>query len=207
MKTKYFTTFLAGIDPLICFAEIKADLLRNYKGIARIDKPSDPRKGFIFAHFLEEHDQLEFMKSGRVYVLGRELIAKPFLKGESLKSFQNIEGQKRLFIKDIPNHWKDSDLFEALSRYGPVSQAYVVFDRATNRSRQFGYAIACSVELARYLHCLGTIVTREAVLRVKQHTQGSSGIPESPHQLPQQASQENHQQAILQTLQPAESLS
>lgn len=92
MKPAYFTTFLAGIDPLVNFDDIHDDLMRNYKGICKIDKPSDPKKGFLFVHFLDERDQAEFMKYGRVPVLGRELVAKPFLKGESLKLYQQIEG-------------------------------------------------------------------------------------------------------------------
>ena len=65
MKPAYFTTFLAGVDPLVSFSDIQEDLMRNYRGICKIDKPSDPRKGFIFVHFLDERDQEEFMKYGK----------------------------------------------------------------------------------------------------------------------------------------------
>lgn len=82
MKPTYFTTFLAGIDPLVSFTDIEEDLMLNFKGISKIDKPTDPKKGFLFVHFLDQHHQAEFMKYGRVQVLGRELVAKPFLKGE-----------------------------------------------------------------------------------------------------------------------------
>lgn len=135
MKPTYFTTFLAGVDPLVSFSDIQQDLMHNYKGIYKIDKPGDPRKGFIFVHFLDQRDQAEFMKFGRVPVLGRDLVAKPFLKGEQLKLYQQIEGQKRLFVKNVPSFWDDSDLFQAVSNYGPVSQAYIVYDPKTNKSR------------------------------------------------------------------------
>lgn len=107
MKNLYHTAFLAGIDPIVKLSDVKTYLYNNYSGIHKIDSPKDQKKGFLFVHFKEEAKLNNFMKYGRIKILDRDVVVKPFLKGRALKEYQARQGKRRLFVKSIPTSWTD----------------------------------------------------------------------------------------------------
>jgi RNA recognition motif-containing protein len=45
----------------------------------------------------------------------------------------------KLFVNGIPENYDDRDLREMFELYGPVESARVIMDRATRRSKGFGF--------------------------------------------------------------------
>jgi RNA recognition motif-containing protein len=46
---------------------------------------------------------------------------------------------KKLFVGNLSWNTRDESLFEAFAQFGEVSDAKVIFDRETGRSRGFGF--------------------------------------------------------------------
>ncbi|HEX9679014.1 MAG TPA: RNA-binding protein [Candidatus Saccharimonadales bacterium] len=47
--------------------------------------------------------------------------------------------QNKLFVGSLPYSMRDEDLEKMFAEYGKVSSAVVIMDRATNRSKGFGF--------------------------------------------------------------------
>lgn len=56
---------------------------------------------------------------------------------------------KRLFVGGLPFAMRDQDLFDLFSQYGTVESANVIMDRATNRSKGFGFVEMSTPEEAQ----------------------------------------------------------
>lgn len=100
---------------------------------------------------------------------GRTLTIKPYYKGAELTKFRESLLQKRLFVKRIPSFWTDVDLLNFFKAYGEIDSAYIVYDKATKKSRQFGYVVTASVELADTLAGIGTFERKDGQLIVQKH--------------------------------------
>ena len=173
MRKNLHTAFLAGIDPIIKLSDMKKHIHNKYKGVYKIDTPKDQRKGFMFVHFLKRKNLEDFMKYGKIRVFDRDIMVKPFLKGQELKKYQLSEGKRRLFVKNIPPSWDDQNLYEAFGKFGHIQQAYIVYNPRTRKSRCFGYILTKDVALAEKLHEMGTAKFGKSVLLVKKHTPSS----------------------------------
>ena len=106
-SSKLFSAFLAGIDPVVNLKQIRSSIRKKYQGVARIDCPKDQRKGYLFVHFNNKNALQDFLKFGKIQIMGRDLIVKPFLKGTALQKYKISEGKRRLFVKGIPHSWVD----------------------------------------------------------------------------------------------------
>lgn len=56
---------------------------------------------------------------------------------------------KRLFVGNLPWTFTNDSLKELFSKYGEVTEAQVIMDRATSRSRGFGFVTFADEESAK----------------------------------------------------------
>lgn len=47
--------------------------------------------------------------------------------------------KKKIYVGNLPYEVRDNDLKELVAEYGPVSEATVIMDRRTDRSKGFGF--------------------------------------------------------------------
>ena len=59
-------------------------------------------------------------------LFGRDVICRPFLKGEQKRQFVQKLNKKRVFLKGIPKHFSDKKIEGVFSRFGDVERAYAV---------------------------------------------------------------------------------
>ena len=78
---------------------------------------------------------------------GCALARPPGYRQERTKT-QSVE-LMNIYVANVPYSVKDQDLHELFSPFGEVTSAKIIMDRATNRSRGFGF-----VEMANDDHCL-----------------------------------------------------
>ena len=98
---------------------------------------------------------------------GRTIFAKPFLKGEELRSHKEEVGKRRVFIVGLPYTFTDQDLRSLLEPFGPLEEAFIAKDHdLDNKSRGFGYATFKRLQDANRALELGVIFTQGVKIEI-----------------------------------------
>lgn len=150
-NTHVLKAFLAGVNPSTPLSQLRAFLYRNFEGITQVKSSHQKRQGYVFVHFKNKQFLEAFVKIKSFIFHGRTLTVKPYLTGNQLVEFKSELQQRRIFVKHLPFNWNDSDLERFFSQYGKIDSAYVVYNKKTRFSRQFGYVVTATKELADYI--------------------------------------------------------
>ena len=119
---------------------------------------------------------------------GRTIFAKPFLKGEELRSHKEEVGMRRVFIVGLPYTFRDQNLRTLLEPLGPLEEAFIAKEPDfKNKSRGFGYATFKFLQDANNALDLGAIYSqgvkieivpfkkREALFGISFHSEANLG--------------------------------
>jgi len=112
------------------------------EAIVMMDKVTGRSRGFGFCTFVEHESLLAALSKPQV-IDGRTADCKVCSpKGEVLNSYE----PNRIFVGGLPQTADESKLREHFSRYGTISEARVMMDKESGRSRGFGYVTFCSAQ-------------------------------------------------------------
>lgn len=161
--------FLTGVNPSTPHQVLKTFLCNNFEGVTQVKTDPRKRQGYVFVHFMNKQLLEDFLQIRTFIFQGRKLTIKPYLKGEELRKFKEELLQRRIFVKHLPFNWNDDDLEHFFTQFGKIDSAYIVFDKKTKFSRQFGYVITATKELADYIHSLRTFEVEGRTLLVRKH--------------------------------------
>lgn len=164
-----FKAFIAGVDPNTPLKEVKQFLSRNFEGVTQVTTKRKNRSGFLFVRFNNKEQLKRFLEIRTFIFQGRILTVKPFLEGKELEQFREKLLQRRIFVKNLPINWNDKDLHIFFSQFGKIDSAYIVYNRKTKISRQFGYVLTATKGLADFLHNEETFEVEDQLLLVRKH--------------------------------------
>lgn len=78
---------------------------------------------------------------------------------------------KKLFCGGLPWEARDEDLSQAMSEFGPVTDAKVIMDRETGKSKGFGFVTFASEEGAQAALAAGSISMMGRTVRLDEATE------------------------------------
>lgn len=169
MSENILKAFLTGIDPSTPHNTLSTFLSSKIEGVTAVKTDLRKRQGYVFVHFEEEQKLKNFLKIKTLMFGKRKLTIKPYLKGDALRKFKQDLLDRRLFVKHLPSNWRDSDLENFFKKFGEIDSAYIVYDKITNNSRQFGYVMTETQELAEKIHKMKEIEVEGQTLFVRKH--------------------------------------
>lgn len=164
-----FKAFLAGVDPSTPLSTLRAFLCQNFEGVTEVKMDQRKRQGFVFVHFQEKKLLEDFLNVKTFIFQGRTLTVKPHLKGKQLVKYKEELLQRRIFIKNLPFNWNDEDLKGFFSSFGKIDSAYIVYNKKTRFSRQFGYVITATKELADYIDRQNNFKVDDRIIYAQKH--------------------------------------
>lgn len=100
------------------------------------DKFTDEPRGFAFVTFSDTSGAKKALNQSGHVLLGKKIETKKALpKGE----ISNQLRYKKLFVGGIDPTVNEDELLEYFSKFGKVKLAQIIKDKATGRSRNFGF--------------------------------------------------------------------
>lgn len=164
------TVFLTGLCGLTLKSDLRGFLASKLDGFTNISLPKKHNSGYAFVDFNSVESVSKALEISALKYKGRELLLKPYIKGDRLKKFKNEVNSRRLFVSNIPLSFTDSTIKEVFTPYGDLETAYVIRDRDSGISKGFGYVIFSQKERAEKVANL-KIIEKEGLyeLKVKIH--------------------------------------
>lgn len=119
LGTEYFDLLLESLDKYFStFGTIKDIFLS---------------KGFGFVEFENESCMQKVLALNEHFLDGRQIDPKPALNRQLNRQ------REKLFVGGIPIDFTNKDMHKFFSKYGPLSDAFVVRDVRTGKSRGYGF--------------------------------------------------------------------
>lgn len=95
-------------------------------------------RGFGFVTY-EAHSSVDKVLSQQLQLDGRKLDIKPAVSKEEMLSTQAKPTTKKLYVAGVDYSTSDDALFNFFARFGEIEKAMIMKDKATGRSRGFGF--------------------------------------------------------------------
>lgn len=137
----------------------------------KMKKNQQTGRSLGFAYLtVKEQETYEYLLNNNIEFQGRMIDIKPRWTKKELAN--NIENQKlkKIFINNIPSECSNEDLQTYFSRFGRVSNSYVIRDAETQESKGYGYILfhnRSDCEAALSAGESGLLVIRGRVLEVR----------------------------------------
>lgn len=101
--------------------------------------------GFAYIHLKEKHAYDKLLNE-RVEFMGRVIEIKPMWKKRELGDRLEVDKRKKLFVSNIPQDITNHDLIAYFTKFGGVSNAFIIKDPDSNRNKNYGYVIFKEVD-------------------------------------------------------------
>lgn len=170
---KHLTVFLTGLCGLTERNHLHDFLASKCKGIIDVSLPKKANAGYAFVDFKDAKSVKKALGKGTLRYKGRELLMKPYIKGEGLKKYQKEVNSRRIFVSRIPLDWDNEKFIDLFGALGDLESGYIIKDRQTGESKGFGYATYTNKEDAEIVAILRVIEYEGAEIQVKMHDPNS----------------------------------
>lgn len=96
-------------------------------------------KGYAFVKLHPTVNTKCFNEENIHWILGRKVFFSFFRSQQELEAKKEITNRKRVFVSNIPQEMKDSELGKVFSQFGEVLSAYRIRKHGTGRPMPYGY--------------------------------------------------------------------
>lgn len=108
----------------------------------KLKKNQQTGRSLGFAYLtIKEKEAYDRLLEEEIEFHGRIIEIKPIWKKKELGDQLENEKKKKLFVSNLPEELTNTELIEYFSKFGQISNAYIIKDPDTKSNRHYGYVI------------------------------------------------------------------
>jgi hypothetical protein len=163
----HYKVFIAGYSATNITVEDLQKALSRFRDISSVDIPTKTWKGYAFVNFSAEQSKDKLLATKFIEVNGSKLQAKEHKKGKKLTEAVEKNGQRRIFVKQIPGNWDSEFLKKNFLNFGKIEHAYLSVKKK-NSEHHSGHLIFTELEAANKLIQMGKVEIQGSELLIEK---------------------------------------
>src|SRR3990167_10052371 len=181
--------FVGGVPPQITEERLQAHFKkygRVHKVKIVVDKKTRESKGYAYITVADARVMPSILKATHV-ILDRKLDVQLATSKGDKKKWQEDARQKRVFVSSLPNWATAKDLETAFAKFGPIHNAYIIYDYQKATYKDYGYvqfdsSADAAVAVKSQISVLGKEVTCQPYLNKTQQLEVAQNAKAGQHQ-------------------------
>lgn len=140
MQDNIFKVFLTGYSTQKLTNKIlNTSLKGRIEGFVSVQIPGKKYQGYAFIEVEGKQNLDSLLKRKKLMINNERFLLKPYKKGKALGDFKEDVNKRKVFIHNIPNTWKNTQLFQLFNQYGDVEDAFICknLKEAGNQYKKF----------------------------------------------------------------------